>query len=94
MKIFLPCIYIKPDDDIKKQFNEKIKLSLQKLLKVFGKGSVLIIRVAELIGNKNGNKLRLYYYQKLMLLLATCSFRESTGKKHSRKEKNPQLTIT
>ena len=94
MKIFLPCIYIKPDDDIKKQFNEKIKLSLRKLLKAFGKGSVLIIRVAELIGNKNENKLRLYYYQKLMLLLATCSFRESTGKKHSRKEKNPQLTIT
>ena len=93
MKIFLPCIYIKPDDDIKKQFNEKIKLSLRKLLKAFGKGSVLIIRVAELIGNKNG-KFHLYYYQKLMLLLATCSLRESTGKKHSRKVKNPQLTIT
>ena len=89
VKIFLPCIYIKPDDNIKKQFNEKIKLSERKLLKVYGKESVLIIRVAELIGNKNGNKFHWYYYQKLMLLLGTCSFGESTGKKHSREVKNP-----
>ena len=67
--IFLPCIYVKLDDNIKKQFNEKIKLRVRKLLKVYGKESVLIIRVAELIGNKNGNKFGLYYYQKLNLFV-------------------------
>ena len=44
---------IKPNDDIKKSFNGKINVSILKLLKSFGQGSVLIMRVAELIGNKN-----------------------------------------
>ena len=51
--MLLPCIYTKPDDDIKKSFNGKIKVSVRKLLKSFGQGSGLIMRVAELIGNKN-----------------------------------------
>ena len=38
--------YIKPDDDIKKSFNGKIKVSVRKLLKFFGKRSKLIMRVS------------------------------------------------
>ena len=45
-KILLSCIYIKPDDDIKKSFNEKIKVSVRKLLKSFSQGSGLIMRLA------------------------------------------------
>ena len=33
--MLLPCIYLKPDDDIKKLFNNQIKVSLRKLLKSF-----------------------------------------------------------
>ena len=47
------CVYIKPDVDIKNSINGKIKVSVQKLLKSFGQGSGSIMRVAELIGNKN-----------------------------------------
>ena len=32
-KMLLPCVYIKPNGDIKKSFNEKIKVSVRKLLK-------------------------------------------------------------
>ena len=49
----LPCIYIKPYDDIKKSFNGKTKVSVWKLLTLFGQGSGLIMRAAELIGNNN-----------------------------------------
>ena len=52
-KMLLPCIYIKLDDDIKKSLDGKIKVSVRKLLKSFGQGNGLIMRVAELIGNKN-----------------------------------------
>ena len=31
--MLLPCVYIKPNGDIKKSFNEKIKVSVRKLLK-------------------------------------------------------------
>ena len=89
--MLLPCIYTKPDDDIKKSFNGKIKVSVRKLLKSFGQGSGLIMRVAELIGNKNWKSAW------LILLLDRnfgIPFRESTDKKHSRKVKNPQLIIT
>ena len=51
--MLLPCIYIKRDDDIKKSFNGKIKLSVRVLFKSFGQGSGLIMHVAELIGKKN-----------------------------------------
>ena len=40
-EVLLPFIYIKPDDDIKKSFSGKIKVSIQKLLKSFGLGSAL-----------------------------------------------------
>ena len=52
-KMLLPCIYIKLDDDIKKLLDGKIKVSVRKLLKSFGQGNGLIMRVAELIGIKN-----------------------------------------
>ena len=52
-KMLLPCIYIKPDENIKKSFNGKIKVSVWQLLKSFGQGRGLIMRVAELTGNKN-----------------------------------------
>ena len=48
-----PSIYIKPDGDIKKSFNGKIKVSVRKLLKIFDQGSGLLMRVVELTGNKN-----------------------------------------
>ena len=51
--MLLPCIYIKPDDDIKKSVIGKMKGSVQKLLKSFHQVSELIVRAAELIGNKN-----------------------------------------
>ena len=51
--ILLPCIYIKPDDDMKKSFNEKIKVIVRKLLKSFDSRSGLIMCVAELIDSKN-----------------------------------------
>ena len=47
----LPCIYIKLDGNIKKSFIGKIKVSVRKLLRFFGQGSGVIVRVAELIGN-------------------------------------------
>ena len=52
-KMLLPCIYIKPDDNIKKSFNGKIKFSVRKLLKPFGQGSALIMYGSQLVGNKN-----------------------------------------
>ena len=51
--MLLPYIYAKPDDDIKKSFNGKIKVSARKLLKSFGQRRGLIMRVVMLIGNKN-----------------------------------------
>ena len=48
-KMLLPCMYIY----IKTPFNGKIKVSVRKLLKSFDQGSGLIMRAAELIGNKN-----------------------------------------
>ena len=51
--MLLPSIYIKTDDDIKKYFNGKIKVSVQKLLRPFVQGSGLIMHVAELIDSKN-----------------------------------------
>ena len=51
--MLLPCIYIKPDDNIKKSFNGKIKFSVRKLLKPFGQGSALIMYASQLVGNKN-----------------------------------------
>ena len=51
--MLLPYIYSKPDDDIKKSFNGKIKVSARKLLKSFGQGRGLIMRVVMLIENKN-----------------------------------------
>ena len=44
---------MKPDDDIKKSVNGKMKGSVQKLLKSFHQVSELILRAAELIGIKN-----------------------------------------
>ena len=52
-KMLLPCIYMKPDDDIKKSVNGKMKGNVQKLLKSFHQVSELILRAAELIGIKN-----------------------------------------
>ena len=51
--MLLPYIYAKPDDDIKKSFNGKIKVSARKLLKSFGQRRGLIMRVVMLIGNKS-----------------------------------------
>ena len=46
----LPRIYIREDDAVKKSsFNGKFKVSVRKLIKLFGQGSGLIKRVAELI---------------------------------------------
>ena len=92
--MLLPCIYIKPDDDIKKSFNGNIKVSVRsvrKLLKSIGQGNGLIMRAAEMIGKKTGKQLGLFYYQ---IGTRGTPFRVSNGKKHSRKIKNPQLTIT
>ena len=36
--MLLSCICIKPDDDIKKSVNGKIKVGIRKLLKSFGRG--------------------------------------------------------
>ena len=52
-EMLLPCIFIKPDDNIKKSFNGEIKVIVRKLLKSFVQGRELIIRVSELIDNKN-----------------------------------------
>ena len=51
--MLLACIYIIPDDNIKKLFNGKIDLSIRKLLKTFGQGSELKMRVGMLIGSKS-----------------------------------------
>ena len=45
-----PCFCIKPHDDIKKPFNGKIEVSIRKS---FDQGIESIMRVAELIDNKN-----------------------------------------
>ena len=89
-EMLFPCIYIKPDDDIKKLFNGKIKVSVRKLLKSFGQGSRLIVRVVELIGDKN---LKSAWFILFRDRNRGIPFRESTGEKHSRKVKNPQLAI-
>ena len=52
-EMLLPCIFIKPDDNIKKSFNGKIKVIVRKLLKSFVQERELIMRVSELIDNKN-----------------------------------------
>ena len=83
-EMLFPCIYIKPDDDIKKLFNGKIKVSVRKLLKSFGQGSRLIVRVFELIGNKNLKSAWFILFRD----------RNSDRDRHSRKVKNPQLAIT
>ena len=50
----LPRIYIREDDAVKKSsFNGKFKVSVHKLIKLFGQGSGLIKRVAELIRDKH-----------------------------------------
>ena len=51
--MLLPCIYIKPDGNIKKSLNGKVKVIVRKLLKSFVQRSELIMRVAEMIVNKN-----------------------------------------
>ena len=51
--MLFPCIYIKPDDDIKKSFNGKTKVRVRKLFKSLGQRSWLIMQVAELFRNKN-----------------------------------------
>ena len=82
--MLLPCIYIKPDDNIKKLFNGKIDLILRKLLKTFGQGSELKMRVGKLIGSKSWKSTWLILLQNRNSWLA-----KSTRKK----VKNPQLTI-
>ena len=52
-KMLLPCLYIKRDDDIKKSFNGKIKVSVWKWLKSFGQESGLVMHAAEVIGKKH-----------------------------------------
>ena len=50
----LPRIYIREDDAVKKSsLNGKLKVSVRKLIKLFGQGSGLIKRVAELIRDKH-----------------------------------------
>ena len=50
----LPRIYIREDDAVKKSsFNGEFKVSVRKLIKLFGQGSGLIKRVAELIRDKH-----------------------------------------
>ena len=49
------------------------------------------MRAAELIGKKTGKQLGLFDYQ---IGTRGTPFRVSNGEKHSRKIKNPQLTIT
>ena len=49
-KMLLPCFCIKPHDYIKKPFNGKIEVSIRKS---FDQGIESIMRVAELIDNKN-----------------------------------------
>ena len=51
--MLLACIYIKPDDNIKKLFNGKIDLSIRKLSKTFEQGSELKMRVGKLLGSKS-----------------------------------------
>ena len=47
-------IYIREDDAVKKSsFNGKFKVSVRKLIKLFGQGSGLIKHVAELIRDKH-----------------------------------------
>ena len=43
----------KPDDDIKKSLNGKIEVSVRKLLKFFDQKKGLLMRLVEVIGNKN-----------------------------------------
>ena len=49
----LPRIYIRDDAVKKSSFNGKFKVSVRKLIKLFGRGSGLIKRVAELIRDKH-----------------------------------------
>ena len=52
---FLPRLHIDPEDVITKSFNGKAKVSVRKLLKVFGKNSGLLLEVSRVInGNLHG----------------------------------------
>ena len=49
-KKLLPRIYVNQDVDIKKSiFNGNFKVSVRKLMKLFGQGSGIIMRISELI---------------------------------------------
>jgi hypothetical protein len=52
-EMLLPRIYMKSDEIKKLSFNGKFKVSVRKLMKLFGQGSGLLMRVAELISEKS-----------------------------------------
>ena len=72
----LPRIYIREDDAVKKSsFNGKFKVSVRKLIKLFGQGSGLIKRVAELIRHKHWKSAW------LILMPDKCSWRKTLKEK-------------